>query len=193
MPLAELLRHHLRETVAGTLGVVACFAIFYLATAFALGYGTTTLHYGRQTFLAVQLGAILFMAAGILASGYLSDRFDARRVLMGGCIAGVLVGQLLAPLMGAGQIAPTALFLCLALLVMGFVYGPLGAWLPGLFPARVRYTGASLAFNVGGILGGALAPLIAQALAERGGLPPVGFYFSGAALVSLAALALLRR
>ena len=193
VPLAELLRHHLRETVAGTLGVVACFAIFYLATAFALGYGTTTLHYGRQTFLAVQLGAILFMAAGILASGYLSDRFDARRVLMGGCIAGVLVGQLLAPLMGAGQIAPTALFLCLALLVMGFVYGPLGAWLPGLFPARVRYTGASLAFNVGGILGGALAPLIAQALAERGGLPPVGFYFSGAALVSLAALALLRR
>ncbi len=57
---------------------------------------------------------------------------------------------------------------------MGLVYGPLGAWLPGMFPARVRYTGASVAFNLGGILGGALAPMIAQALANRGGLFPVG-------------------
>src|SRR3546814_5213810 len=72
---------------------------------------------------------------------------------------------------------------------MGFVYGPLGAWLPGLFPARVRYTGASMAFNVGGILGGALAPMIAQALADRGGLAPVGLYLSAAGLVSLVALA----
>src|SRR3546814_11949131 len=65
---------------------------------------------------------------------------------------------------------------------MGFVYGPRGAWLPGLFPARVRYTGASMAFNVGGILGGALAPMIAQALADRGGLAPVGLYLSAAGL-----------
>ena len=71
---------------------------------------------------------------------------------------------------------------------MGFVYGPLGAWLPSLFPARVRYTGASLAFNVGGILGGALSPIIAQALALRGGLSLVGLYLSGAALISLIAL-----
>jgi hypothetical protein len=76
---------------------------------------------------------------------------------------------------------------------MGFVYGPLGAFLPGLFPARVRYTGASVAFNVGGILGGGLAPMLAQILAERGGLVPVGFYLGGAALVSLIALAPLRR
>ena len=76
---------------------------------------------------------------------------------------------------------------------MGFVYGPLGAWLPGLFPARVRYTGASLAFNVGGILGGALAPIIAQALADRGGLWLVGLYLAGAALVSLALAAVDRR
>jgi hypothetical protein len=68
------------------------------------------------------------------------------------------------------------------------VYGPLGAWLPSLFPARVRYTGASVAFNVGGILGGALSPIIAQALALRGGLSLVGLYLSGAALVSLLAL-----
>ena len=79
------------------------------------------------------------------------------------------------------------------LLLMGFVYGPLGAWLPGLFPARVRYTGASIAFNVGGILGGGLTPLIAEQLVQTGGLGNVGLYLSGAAALSLIALAALRR
>jgi hypothetical protein len=72
--------------------------------------------------------------------------------------------------------------------MMGFVYGPLGAFLPALFPPRVRYTGASVAFNIGGIFGGALAPILAQALAERGGLALVGLYLSGAAVISFMAL-----
>ena len=76
---------------------------------------------------------------------------------------------------------------------MGFAYGPLGAWLPSLFPARVRYTGASMSFNIGGILGGALAPILAQRFAEQGGLPYVGMYLGAAALVSLIALVPLRR
>ncbi len=193
VPLAELLRLHPRETTGGTLGVVACFAIFYLSTAFALGYGVGALHYSRSAFLETQLGAIVFMAAGIVAAGYLSDRFDPRRVLIGGCAAGIGRGFLLAPLMGAGSLWAIFAFLALALLVMAFVYGPLGAWLPGLFPARVRYTGASMAFNIGGVLGGALAPIAAQALADRGGLPLVGAYLSAAAAVSLAGLALARR
>jgi len=169
VPLAELLRDHLLPTLAGMFGVVACFAIFYLATAFALGYGTTTLGYPRETFLALQLGGILFMAAGIVIAGWLSDRFQPRAVLMGGCAAAIVVGFLMAPLM-TGGIGPLFLFLALALTVMGFVYGPLGAWLPSLFPARVRYTGASMAFNVGGILGGAVAPMAAQQLSEWDGL-----------------------
>jgi MFS family permease len=193
VPLAELLRNFPRETLGGTFAVVACFALFYLATAFALGYGTTVLHYPRAVFLEVQLGAILFMAAGIVVAGYLSDRFDPRRVLIGGCVGTILAGFLLAPMMGSGALAMVAAFLVISLSLMGFVYGPLGAWLPGLFPARVRYTGASMAFNVGGILGGALAPILAQALAERGGLGLVGLYLSGAALISFFALIPLRR
>lgn len=190
VPLAELFRQHGASVVAGTFAVVACYAIFYLATAFALGYGTTTLGYRRETFLGVQLVAIVFMALGIVAAGYLSDRFNPRRVLMGGCVGAIAAGALLAPLMGSGSLFGIGAFLSLALWLMGFVYGPLGAWLPSLFPARVRYTGASVAFNVGGILGGALAPMLAQSLASRGGLVPVGIYFSGAALTSLIALAL---
>jgi MFS family permease len=190
VPLAEVVRHHPRRLFAGIFAVVACYAIFYLCTAFALGYGTTTLGYPRETFLGVQLLAILFMAGGIVASGYLSDRFDPRRVLMSGCALTVGAGFLLAPLMGSGSLSAIALFLSLALALMGLVYGPLGAWLPGLFPARVRYTGASLAFNIGGILGGALAPIAAQALADHGGLFPVGLYLSSAAFISFVALAL---
>lgn len=76
---------------------------------------------------------------------------------------------------------------------MGLVYGPLGAFLPGLFPARVRYTGVSIAFNVGGIIGGGLAPMLAQVLADAGGLWLVGLYLAATSVVSFAALAMLGR
>jgi hypothetical protein len=94
--------------------------------------------------------------------------------------------------MGAGSLFLIWAWLSAALLMMGFVYGPLGAFLPSLFPPRVRYSGASIAFNVGGIIGGGLAPMIAQALADKGGLTPVGFYLAGAAVLSLVGLVGLR-
>jgi metabolite-proton symporter len=193
LPLGEVLRHHPREVIGGTFTVVACFALFYLMTAFALGYGVGTLKYSRETFLAVELGAIVFLAAGILVAGWWSDKTTPRRVLMTGCALTVAAGFLLPVMMGAGSLWLIWAYLSLALFLMGLVYGPMGAFLPGLFPARVRYSGASIAFNVGGILGGGLAPIIAAALAEKGGLPPVGLYLSGAALVSLIALWPLRR
>ncbi len=192
-PLAELLRRHPLETLAGTFAAVVCFAVFYLTTAFALGYGVGALGYSRETFLGVQLGAIGFLALGIIAAGYWADATSPRRVLMTGCIGVVAAGFVLAPMLGSGSLWLIWAFLSLGMVLMGLVYGPLGAFLPGLFPARVRYTGASVAFNVGGILGGGLAPMIAQALADRGGLAPVGLYLSGAALVSLVALVALRR
>jgi MFS family permease len=192
VPFTEVFRDHLRALIGGTFAVVACYAIFYLCTAFALGYGTTKLGIARETFLGLQLGAILFLAAGIVTAGYLADAKSPRSVLMLGCALTVPTGFLLAPLFAAGSLFAIFLFLSLALFLMGFVYGPLGAFLPALFPARVRYTGASLAFNVGGILGGALAPMIAQALSDYAGLWPVGLYLSGAALTSLVALFTLR-
>lgn len=188
VPLAELFKRHLLPTLAGTFAVVACFATFYLSTAFALGYGTQTMGHSRETFLGVQLGAIGFMALGIVLAGYWSDATNPRRVLMAGCVMAIGVGALMAPMMGGGSLLGSWAFLSLALLAMGFVYGPLGAFLPGLFPARVRYTGASMSFNVGGIIGGGLTPMIAQALATKGGLVPVGIYLAVAALISLIAL-----
>jgi MFS family permease len=188
VPLTELLRLYPRQVVAGSFAVVACFAIFYLSTAFALGYGTTTLGYDRRDFLAIQLAAIPFMAIGIIAAGWWADRSSPRRVLLTGCVMTMVVGGLLGPMLASGSLLVIWAFLSIALLTMGFVYGPLGAFLPGLFPARVRYSGASLAFNVGGILGGAVAPILAQALAGLGGLAYVGLYLGIAALISLGGL-----
>jgi MFS family permease len=168
--------------VRGTLAVVACFAVFYIATAFALGYGTTQLHHDKQAFLGVQLIAILFMAIGILAAGWWADRASPRAVLMWGCAGTVAAGAILAPLM-SGSLLLAGIFLSFALLVMGFVYGPVGAWLPEQFPARVRYTGASIAFNVGGVIGGALTPFAAQALSAKG-LGWVGVYLAAAGILS---------
>ena len=188
VPLGELLRHHWLATIGGTFAVVACFAIFYLSTAYALNYGTATLKIDRETFLGLQLGAIVFMALGIVAAGYWSDATSPRRVLMAGCVLTVAGSFLLAPMMDSGSLVLIWAFLSIALVLMGLVYGPLGAFLPGLFPARVRYTGASMAFNIGGIIGGGLTPIIAAELAKEGGLPYVGYYLAAAALISLIAL-----
>ena len=188
LPLFDVIKDHPRALVGGTFAAVACFAIFYLTTAFALGYGTTTLGIPRNTFLGLQLGAILFLAAGIIVSGYWADATSARRVLMAGCLATVPVALMLAPMIQSGSLILIFAFLASGLFAMGLVYGPLGGFLPSLFPARVRYTGASIAFNVGGIFGGALTPLAAQALADRGGLMWVGFYLAGAAIISFTAL-----
>jgi MFS family permease len=193
VPLGETLRTHWRAVLGGTFGVIACFCIYYLSTAFALGYGVSRLGYSREAFLGVQLIAILFMAGGIIWAGYWADATTPRNVLIWGCVLTIGAGFLLGPMMGAGSLPWIGVFLSLTLLLMGFVYGPLGAWLPGLFPARVRYTGASVAFNVGGILGGGLTPLIAEHLVATSGLASVGYYLSIAAGASLIALLALRK
>ncbi|NIJ64730.1 MFS family permease [Sphingomonas leidyi] len=192
VPIGELFRTSALATFAGTVGTVACFALFYISTVFIIGHGTKTLGYDRETFLAVELLAILFMAAGIVTAGINADKRTANAVLMFGCIFTIPVGMAMALLVVPGSLASVAAWLAFALFVMGFVYGPLGGWLPSLFPARVRYTGVSVTFNLGGILGGGLTPLIAETLVKQGGLTWVGYYLAGAGLLSLIGLILVR-
>ncbi|OYX46462.1 MAG: MFS transporter, partial [Sphingomonas sp. 32-66-10] len=192
VPLGEVVGRHGGVLIGGTLGAVCCFATYYIATAFLLGWGTKSLGYAMSDFLGVQLVAILFMAAGIYLAAWAADaRWDPRRVLAGGCVMVAASGFVIAPLMGAG-LGGVFAFLALLLFAMGFVYGPLSAWLTDLFPARVRYTGVSMAFNVAGVIGGGLTPVIAQKLAMDAGLAPVGWYLSAAAALSLVALVSLR-
>lgn len=189
VPLAEVASRHWRALVSGTLGTIGCFALFYVATAFTLSYATKTLGYPMQEMLGVQLLAIPFLAFGIVVAAWLSDRRLAeRRVLAWGSCAVIGAGLLMSPMMESGSLLLISAYLSLALFLMGLVYGPLSSWLPTLFPAHVRYTGVSLAFNIAGVLGGGLTPIVATALSAHGGLMLVGLYGSGAALLSLIAL-----
>lgn len=187
VPLVEVVRDHSTQLIIGAFGVVACYSLYYIVTAFALGYGTTTLGYTRAAFLEIELIAILFMAASIVIASWLADRLTHERVLIWGCMGTILAGILLSPMMGSGSLLVIFIYLSLSLCAMGFVNGPLGAWLPSLFPARVRYSGTSLAFNIGGIIGGAFSPVIAQTLASSSGLLAVGFYLAITGGLSLVA------
>ncbi|MCW3837938.1 MFS transporter [Sphingomonas canadensis] len=192
VPVGELLSKHFLPTFAGTIGAVACFALFYISTVFVIGYGTKALGYDRELFLAVELGAILFMALGILAASHYADKAGGGAILFFGFVATIPVGLLMTMLLVPGSLISVFLWLAVGLFVMGFVYGPLGGWLPSLFPARVRYTGVSVTFNLAGIIGGGMTPLIAEALVKQGGLGLVGYYLAGAGVLSMLGLALVR-
>jgi MFS family permease len=122
----------------------------------------------------------------------IADRRGSRPMLMFATAAIGVFGLVFAPLFGSGSALGVLTFLAVGLALMGLTYGPLGTALAQLFPTAVRYTGASLAFNLAGIVGASLAPYIATMLAERYGLAYVGYYLSAAALVTFVALSRMR-
>ncbi|MGZ5791087.1 MAG: MFS transporter [Croceibacterium sp.] len=185
VPLGVVLRDHWAPTLAASAAVVSAFAIFYLSTAFALSHMTSARGVPRETMLALQLAANLFLALGILLAAIGSDRTNPRRMLALGAAATVVLGLVFGPALAGGSLALVFATLAAGLLVMGFVYGPLGGWMPTLFPVTVRYTGMSVAFNCGGIVGGAVAPIAAQMLSAAGGISLVGLFLSVAGLVTL--------
>jgi metabolite-proton symporter len=193
VPMLEVLRHHTRALVLGTVGSATTFAIFYLMTVFALGWATTALGFERTFYLKLQLAGVLCFALFIPVSARLADRIGGRAMLILATLAIMVFGFAFAPLFGAHDVARQGLFLALGFSCTGLTYGPLGSALAELFPTPVRYTGTSLAFNFAGILGASLTPYFAQRLAQGGGVAAVGLYLSALGLASLIALLLIRR
>ncbi len=185
VPVAELLSRHWWPTLLGALAMVVCYTLFYISTVFSLSYGVSTLHFSRPEFLGLLCLAVVFMGLATPISALASDRFGRKPVLIVGIIAAILSGFTMAPLLGSGSTPLVALFLIIELFLMGVTFAPMGALLPELFPTHVRYTGAGVSYNLGGILGASIAPYIAQVLASQGGLGWVGMYVSTAAAVSL--------
>ena len=192
VPLTRLLASHSGALLAATAGAVAVFAIFYLATAFALAQGTGPLGHTRETFLAVQLAASLVQAVGLLVAGWASDRYGVRATLIFGAVAAMVIGLLFGPGLMAPSLGVVFIALAGALFIMGFVYAPLAAWMASLFPVALRYSGMSVAFSLGGIIGGAIMPIYAKLLADGGQGAYVGLLISAAGLMTLLGVTLSR-
>jgi metabolite-proton symporter len=193
VPMYTVFRKHTKMLVLGSLASTTTFVVFYLMTVFTLSWGTSHLGYQRESFLLAQLIAILFLAIGIPISSKLADKIGTFQSLIIATILILLFGLTFKPFFEAGNLPLTTIFLSIGLLLMGFTYGPLGTALSEIFPTAVRYSGASLSFTFAGILGASLAPYIATSLATAYGLEYVGYYLSGAAVISLIAFFLLKK
>ncbi|MFC0399229.1 MFS transporter [Paraburkholderia rhizosphaerae] len=185
VPVATLFARYWWPTLLGSLAMVVCYTLFYISSVFSLSYGVSSLHFTRQSFLGMLCVAVVFMALATPLSAWASDRFGRKPVLIVGILAAFASGFAMEPLLGSGSMPLVQLFLIIELFLMGVTFAPMGALLPELFPTNVRYTGAGVSYNLGGILGASVAPYIAQLLAARGGLAWVGGYVSVAALISL--------
>jgi len=192
VPMFSVIREHPLTLVLGTFGATATFVVFYLMTVFALSWGTSKLGFARSQFLVIQMIGVLFFAATIPVSAWIADRIGRMETLIGATVLIIVFGLFLAPTLGAGTQTGALLFLCVGFALMGLTYGPLGTALAELFPTAIRYTGSSLAFNLAGIVGAAPAPYIATYLGNTFGLPTVGYYLSGAGIVTLVALIAIR-
>ncbi|HHA2641022.1 TPA: MFS transporter, partial [Stenotrophomonas maltophilia] len=193
LPMWTVLRDHPVPMLLGTLGAFATFVLFYLMTVFSLGHGTAVLGYSREQFLLMQMAGMLFFALGIPLSARYGDRWGTRRTMIVASVLIVGFGVLFAPLFQPHSPWLVTAFLCLGLFLMGLTYGPCGTFLAEIYPVEVRYTGASLSFNLAGILGAAPAPYLATWLAERFGLVAVGYYLCLTAVATLCALVALHR
>ena len=193
LPMLAVCTEHPRTLLLGTFAATATFVIFYLMTVFALSWGTSALGYSRPQFLILQMIGVLFFALTIPLSAVIADRRGRRLMLIAATVAIMVFGLCFQPLFGSGSPLGVVTFLALGLGLMGLTYGPLGTALAELFPTSVRYTGASLTFNLAGIVGASLAPYLATWLATRYGLAYVGYYLTAAGGISLLALLLIRR
>ncbi len=193
VPLVAVLRDHGAILGLATLAAVTTFVVFYLMTVFTLSWGTSQLGFVRQDFLILQIISVIFFGLTIPLSAKLADRFGRVEMLIAATLLIIVFGLAFGPLFSSADSVRVLLMLSLGLACMGLTYGPLGTTLAAVFPTSVRYTGASLAFNLAGILGGSLAPYIATWLAGNYGIAAVGYYLCGAGTVSLVALLLIKR
>jgi metabolite-proton symporter len=193
IPILTILKSYKSELIFGTFAAVAAFVTFYLMTVFSLSWATSDLGFSRRDFLLIQLFSILFFVAGIPLSALLADRLGRKTVLVWISTLILFFGFSFSFFMESESSAMITTFVCIGMGLMGLTYGPLGTFLSELFPTEVRYSGASLTFNLAGILGASFAPLIAIWLAKSYGIGYVGLYLSAAALISVLALLAIRK
>lgn len=193
IPLLTVLKSYQKELIFGTLAAVTTFVLFYLMTVFTLSWATTELGFIRRDFLIIQLFSVVFFMIAIPVSALLADRYGRRLILLLISISIIVFGLFFSFFYNSESASLITIFSCLGMTLMGLTYGPLGTFLSELFPTEVRYTGASMTFNLAGIIGAAFAPMIAIWLAKNYGISYVGFYLSGAAVLTFVSLLIITR
>ncbi|WP_328482589.1 MHS family MFS transporter [Streptomyces sp. NBC_00377] len=193
MPLAEVVRDHWRLVLLTAGALAVGYAIFYTVTTWSLAYATERLGVSRTVMLVCIMAAVVVKGALTPVMAMLGDRFGRRPLCLVGCAAAALWMFPLVALLSTGQPLPMFLGFLGALLAFVTMFAVISAYLPELYAPRVRCTGAAVGYNLGGVLGGALTPIVATALAEHSGRVPwgVGAYLTGIALLSLGCFALL--
>ncbi|MEU9231886.1 MFS transporter [Streptomyces subrutilus] len=191
-PLAEVVRGHWRLLLLTGGALAVGYAVFYAVTTWSLAYATERLGMGRTTVLACIMGAVALMGVMTPPLAVLGDRYGRRPLCLAGSAACVLWMFPLVALLGTADPLLMTVGFVVALLGMVTMFAVVGAYLPELYAPRIRCTGAAVGYNLGGVLGGALTPIAATALADGSGPQwGVAVYLSAIALVSLVCFALL--
>ena len=170
IPFVTLLKSYRKELLFGTFAAVTTFVVFYLMTVFMLNWNTKELKFSNKEALFMQLFSVLFFAAFIPISAVIADKIGRRKMLIYASLAIAIFGLFFSAFLNSGSTILVTFFLCLGMALMGFTYGLIGTFLSELFPTTVRYSGASLTFNLAGIIGAAFAPMIAIWIAANYGL-----------------------
>ena len=190
-PLKVVFKENWREILKGTFLMGATYAMFFTLTTWSLSFATTALGFSHSEFLLLLMAAIVEFAVLIMATSVLADKVGRKKVLMTASVA-LVVFSLVFPYFLEGQhnMVGMLLFLGLGFVVMGTLYGPVGAVLPELFPTKVRYSGAGITYNLAAVVGAAVAPTITTWLIATFGLHYAGMYMFVLAVVSVVVWAL---
>jgi metabolite-proton symporter len=187
LPFVEALRRQPRQVLLAAGSLTMLFAFFYIGTAYLTSYGTSPQGAGlpRPVVLGIGIAAAVVFGIATVLAGVLSDRFGRRKIIITSCVVGIVWGLALFPLLDTGTSVAFAIGLAVTLMIVGIAYGPAGSFLPELFSPRHRYTGAGLAYNIAGVFGGAVPPLLAPGLAASVGGIGIGLMLSVLGVLSL--------
>ena len=192
-PVAQVLRGHWREVVLTALLRTGQQTPFYIFTTYVLTYGTQVLGLGRGLVLSFVMVQALVSTLTIPWFGHLSDVLGRRRITTIGCLAMIVFPFAYFGLLDTGVTGLIFLAIVTGLPVHDLQYGPQAAFIAESFPGRLRYSGASLGYQLASITAGGPAPIVALFLYQTFQTSmAVAAYVSACALVSLVCVALLK-
>ena len=199
-PLTEVFKKSWKEVIQATFLVAVTYTLFYTLATWSLAWGTKTVEQGggnlgftNREYLLMLMLAICVFAAFIVISCVNADKFGRKRVIVisSCCLVAfaLLFPFLLDPaVVGQRNFAANLLFLCIGFALMGTAFGPIGAFLPELFDANVRYSAPAIGYNLAAIVGAAFVPTIATWLSHHWGVHSVGLYLGVMAVCCLVAV-----